>query len=214
MPAKMKNILNKTFGRLTVVEGPFRVRRKTRLVTYWKASCYCNGNIKMYKSSSLLCEETKSCGCLKKEKGIEANTKHGMSHTPEYLALQEAIQRCYNTKSKYYHYYGGRGITVSERYYKNNEVLINNLIEDVGKRPSPKHSIDRIDNDGSYVEGNLKWSTQTEQNNNRRPMPHKYGGETICRVISLHKEGLSSYKISEKIKSISPQTVRRILAKS
>lgn len=89
---------------------------------------------------------------------------HGLSKTVEYETWQSMKRRCYNTNFSQYHDYGGRGITMSESWL---ESFIN-FYNDMGPRPSDKHSIDRKDNDGPYCKENCKWSTKEEQNNNQR----------------------------------------------
>jgi hypothetical protein len=87
-----------------------------------------------------------------------------MSDTPEYKIYTNMIQRCYNSNSPRYKNYGGRGITVCDRWLNS----VEDFLKDIGKRPGLGYSIERIDNDGSYELGNWKWGTGFEQANNRR----------------------------------------------
>lgn len=84
--------------------------------------------------------------------------------TPEYYAWVDMRRRCNNPTFRVYYNYGGRGIKVCERW--NNSFAA--FLEDMGIRPSANHSLDRIDNDGDYEPGNVRWSTKLEQDNNRR----------------------------------------------
>lgn len=94
--------------------------------------------------------------------------KHGETlngkMTPEFKSWASMIHRCTNTHTPDYVYYGARGITICERWLKSYE----NFLADMGRRPSPKHSLDRIDNDGNYEPGNVRWATRTQQVRNTR----------------------------------------------
>lgn len=89
--------------------------------------------------------------------------RHGLSGTPEHNAWIDMRQRCYNPKRHNYKHYGGRGITVCELWH-----TFENFIQDVGNRPTAKHSLERINNSGNYEPGNVKWATVEEQRNNMR----------------------------------------------
>lgn len=90
-------------------------------------------------------------------------TKHGAVGTSEYATWAGIRKRCTNQQGKDWSNYGGRGISICDRWS-----LFENFLADMGPRPSPSHSIDRVDNDGDYEPGNCRWATKTEQNRNSR----------------------------------------------
>lgn len=160
MPPKM-NLLGQKFTRLTVIsESPIRSKAGN---VRWVCRCDC-GTETMVETASLRRGTTKSCGCLRKEIFINNATKHGYSKKTEHIAWEGMKRRCSNKNDRAYKHYGDRGITVCARWLNSFEAFL----RDVGNRPSSKHSIDRIDNNGNYEPGNVKWSTQKEQNNNTR----------------------------------------------
>lgn len=165
------NLVGETYGRLLVLEEVEpHVQPNGKKVRKYKCLCEC-GNETIVRQNHLRRGCTVSCGCYKKEQIVKSNkaTKpiHGESNynlTKEFNTWQSIKTRCFNSNYKYYKNYGGRGITVCDRWLES----YSNFLEDVGRAPSPHYSIDRIDNDGNYEPDNCRWATSAEQSRNQR----------------------------------------------
>ena len=169
-----KDETGNVYGRLTVVEFA-GVHDGIR----WSCHCEC-GNTTIVSGRSLRNGRTKSCGC--KHKSVQ-----GLSTSPEYRIWYDLKRRCYDTKKKDYKYYGARGITVCKRW--RDSFLA--FYEDMGAKPFPKATIERIDNDGNYEPGNCRWATQQEQTQNSRNVRLlTYNGETMGLAAWARKLGI------------------------
>lgn len=133
---------------------------------YYLCKCQC-GNTVIVSSDNLRRNHTKSCGCHKINVSKTKNLTHGQSSgenkTIEYKTWLGMKNRCYNQREKSYKYYGGRGIKVCDRWLNSFE----NFLEDMGKRPHGKFSIDRIDVNGNYEPSNCRWATDYQQRRNK-----------------------------------------------
>lgn len=157
--------IGKTFGRLKVeAKAPSSNRGRQR----WVCKCDCGETLFVY-GGNLTSGNTKSCGCLMRERVYLANRTHGMSRprngisAPEYTAWQGMKARCFRESHADYKNYGARGITVCGRW-----LVYENFYADMGSRPSRQHSLDRVNNDGNYEPSNCRWATIDQQVKNRR----------------------------------------------
>ncbi len=140
---------------------------------------------------------TKSCGCFINSKTLSHGyCRRGANIPPEYQVWVAMKYRCLNENEPSYKDYGGRGITVCKRWLHSFE----NFISDMGFRPSPKHSLDRIDNDGNYKPSNCRWATNAEQMSNRRNTKIiTFNGETMGIDGWAERLGLSYNALHDRL---------------
>jgi hypothetical protein len=113
-----------------------------------------------------------------------------MTHSPEYRVWNAMIERCTKPSTKYFEYYGGRGIKVCDRWLRGDGERggFQLFIADMGRRPSAKHSIERINNSKGYEPGNVRWATSIEQANNKstnRVVTYRHRRMTVAEAVRL-----------------------------
>lgn len=140
-----------------LVFGYWTVIRRDTPLNNWLCSCVC-GRECVVRYTALKRGTSKSCGCGGKS-GVIDSTRHPLNKTWHGIK-----SRCRNPRNSAYHRYGGRGIQMCDRWH-DSFIL---FVEDVGKKPSPAYSLDRIDNNGHYEPGNVRWATKQQQAQNQR----------------------------------------------
>jgi hypothetical protein len=184
--------------------GKWTVLRPTVSATgkkQWVCRCDCDGGKEIPVSAyALKAGLTKSCGCSR----LEAKNRltHGETSrwefTPEYRCWTGMKARCSNPNKSNYRFYGGRGILVSDRWINSYETFLS----DMGRMPSPKHTLDRIDPDGNYEPGNVRWATWSEQQRNRgNNRVITLLGKTQCLAAWAEELGLNYRTLTSRIRS-------------
>lgn len=135
-----------------------------------RAICRCDcGGEKVILGRSLRAGYTRSCGCLQREFERWGRVSHGASRTSLYRIWTGIKTRTTNQKERAWKWYGGRGITMHPAWADDFVAFRDYVLSELGPRPSPDHSIDRIDNDKGYEPDNIRWADWFQQANNRRP---------------------------------------------
>lgn len=186
MPNKRIDLSDRILGRLKVL-GPTKSEKKqNKSRLFWLCRCECGTEV-WALSSQLIKGSQRSCGCLRTENVRTMHLTHGLTGTGEYESWAGMVRRCTNSESVDFPHYGGRGITICDRW-KND---VHAFIADMGKRPKAK-SIGRIDNDGNYTPENCRWETATEQlRNTTRTHWITFKGETLSLAEWAERLGLS-----------------------
>lgn len=169
----------------------------------WRAECQlCNGVRILHFRQLHSAVEHKSCGCMYRELHARANLKHGHNRghgmrTKEYSTWASMIVRCTNKKANNFQDYGGRGIGVCDRWR-----AFDKFLADVGTAPSPLHTLDRINNDGNYEPGNVRWATREQQcaNSRRSLIWVTFQGERMLLPEVSRRTGISYYTLRVRVR--------------
>ena len=186
MPSKI-NVVGVRFGRLLVLRDGDPVAGRRRVV------CRCDcGTIKAVDPRALRAGHARSCGCLQREVVSRTtpltHTTHGQARSAEYGAWVKMKMRCFNVADAKFPDYGGRGITVCEEWRDD----FAQFFADMGSRPTPDHSLDRIDVNGNYEPRNCRWADAKAQSRNKRN--HRlveWGGELVPLSVACEASGVN-----------------------
>ena len=184
------DITGKVFGRLTAV------RRAPVDGNRWEFLCSC-GNTTVVVKGSVTSGNTNSCGCLHSEDVRTRFSVHGEAQkTKEHITWQSMKSRCLQPKNKGYARYGGRGITICQEWIDSYE----RFLLDMGRAPTPKHSLDRIDTNGNYEPDNCRWATPKEQANNKTTNRLlEFGGSTKSVAQWAEDSGISVSMLRDRL---------------
>lgn len=185
---KAEKVLGERFGMLVAIDELPRERGMRK----WRLRCDCGAEIealqKTFKSGG--CK--RSCGCAPRR-----HNGHGLSSIPEYRHWINMIERCEYPGVHCFARYGGRGIKVCQEWRNSFE----KFLEDMGHRPSPDYSVDRIDGDGNYEPGNCRWATRKEQQRNvSRNKIVQIADETMTLAEAVERSSLKYNTVLYRIK--------------
>lgn len=192
------DLTDKRYGRWLVKSRAPTAKRGT----YWRCICDC-GQTAVVFGPDLKRGKSRSCGCLAAELIGEASLTHGEGgrKTPEYMSWQSMKDRCNNPNAPSYARYGGRGIKVCKRWCESYAAFL----ADVGRQPSPAHTLDRIKNDKDYEPGNVRWATPLEQAQNTRQKEKAvrltHQGQTLLLMEWAKKFGIDQSTLRLRLKN-------------
>lgn len=186
--------LGKYLGELDILEEfRKRVEKERTSRIFCKVKCFCGKEFECLLKS-VKNGNTKSCGCLNRKILKEKATKHGDTDpitkkpSPELSVFYGMKKRCVNSNQKCFNLYGGRGVEFRFSSFQE-------FINEVGRRPTKNHSIDRIDPNGHYEKGNVRWATLEEQSRNKRRSVYlSLKGERLHLIEACQKYNIPCYR--------------------
>jgi hypothetical protein len=195
LSARVENLVGREFGYLTVVRyaGCDKTKR-----SIWECRCKCGNTLDVH-ASNLKTGHTQSCGCFRVETAGDHCRKHGRAHAGDraYQAWCSMRNRCNNPNGQDYPDYGGRGITICDRWQES----FNNFLADMGQPPDGM-SLDRFpDVNGNYEPANCRWATPSQQGRNKRNNRRiTFNGKTQTLVEWGEETGHGMKRLAARLK--------------
>jgi hypothetical protein len=185
------------FTRLTVVSlAEPRILKGGQRRPQWLCDCDCGARVTVMRAD-LVSGNTKSCGCLLRDKRPFMRRTHGQRHTPTYDVWNNMKRRCYDPTNHAYRHYGGRGIYVCDPWLESFE----NFLRDMGHKPADR-TLGRKDNDGPYTPENCRWETAYEQQaNTRRNVWVEFQGERMIMFEAIRRAGLTVGVVYQRLRN-------------
>lgn len=182
-----KDETGQVYGKLIVLHEV----QSSKPGAYWRVRCGCGHEFDIFGGNLRSSRTTTVQACIKCRR-----IRHGLTDTHEHRVWRKIRQRCFSLGNKDYGHYGGRGITVCDRWNK-----FENFLADIGKQPFPKAEIGRIANDGPYSAENCRWETRSQQTRNtRRNHMLTFHGRTQCLSAWAEELGLTVSALKHRIK--------------
>lgn len=196
-----KEIIGRKFGELLVLDKRTELNASGNPRAFLKVKCSCGKVYEIDRGNVTKAKHPMCRGC----RGTGGKAEDGHKH-PLYRTWCGMLNRCYRDTTQHYSRYGGRGITVCDRWRgerSHNELLgsvdgFKNFCADMGDKPTTRHSLDRIDNDGPYEPGNCRWATPEEQYENSTSTPavmvsmgrHSRSVWAWCKLLGLSDQNV------------------------